>query len=133
MPGTGDLKVGIAGRRGRAMVEGLRSIPEVALVALCDANSETLQSVADEHDIPERYRDFDEMIATDLDAVIVATPLQLHVPQTVAALRRVKHVLSEVTAAVTVEECPLLVEAVRQSGRLYMLAENCNYRRDIMT
>jgi predicted dehydrogenase len=42
----------------------------------------------------------------------------------VQALRAGKHVLSEVTAATSLEQCWELLEAVRASGRKYMLAEN---------
>jgi len=104
-------------------------MPEVEVAAFCDLNAETLHSVGDRHEIPKRYADFDEMIAGDLDAVIVATPMQFHVSQSVAALTRGRHVLSEVTAAVTLDECRQLADAVRQSGRTYMMAENYCYTR----
>jgi predicted dehydrogenase len=42
----------------------------------------------------------------------------------VQALNAGKHVLSEVTAASNIEQCYQLLEAVRTSGRKYMLAEN---------
>jgi predicted dehydrogenase len=65
----------------------------------------------------------------ELDAVIVGTPMQFHVPQAVAALERNLHVLSEVTAGVSVEECRRLAEACKQSRGLYMMAENYTYSR----
>ena len=42
------------------------------------------------------------------------------------------HVLSEVIAATSLEECWALVEAVERSGRTYMLAENYCYMRPNM-
>lgn len=129
MPSHAELKVGIAGKRGQAFIDGLRSVPGVAVAAFCDANPSVLHGVAKRYDIPDRYLDFGEMIETDIDAVIVATPMHLHVSQSVAALRRGKHVLSEVTAAVSLEECSRLVDAVRESGRKYMLAENYCYTK----
>ena len=129
MAAKSALKVGIVGRRGRSFIAGLRSLPEVRIVAFCDLNPETLQSVADQYDIPGRYLQYEEMLESDIDAVIVATPMPLHVPQSVAALNRGKHVLSEVTAAVSLAECQTLVDAVRASGCTYMLAENYCYTR----
>src|SRR5262249_35394387 len=73
--------------------------------------------------------DFDAMLEADLDAVVIATPMHLHVPQSVAALQKGKHVLSEVTAAVSLEECPRLVQAVHECGRTYMMAENYCYTK----
>jgi predicted dehydrogenase len=133
MPGNAELRVGIVGRRGQSFIAGLRSLPEVHVAAFCDINPETLAEIADRHTIPERYRGFEEMIMSDLDAVIVATPMHLHVPQSVAALAKGKHVMSEVTAAVSLEECRGLVEAVRRTGRTYMMAENYCYSRPNMT
>ena len=64
---------------------------------------------------------------------MVATPMQLHVPQSLAALTAGKHVMSEVTAAVSVEQCKELlegVEAAKSSGLKYMMSENMTYLRD---
>jgi predicted dehydrogenase len=123
------LRIGIVGKRGTAFIAGFRSIPDIHVAALCEANPETLQTLADRYEIPERYRNFAEMLETNVDAVVVGTPMNLHVPQAVAALEKGKHALSEVTAAVSLEECPSLVQAVRQSRRVYMMAENYCYTR----
>ena len=61
---------------------------------------------------------------------MLGTPMPLHVPQAVQALDRGVHVLSEVTAAVDLEQCRLLVAAVRRSPASYMMAENYCYRRE---
>jgi predicted dehydrogenase len=129
VPAKGEIRIGIAGRRGQSFVAGLSSLSEVEIIAFCDVDPATLASVADRHAIPERYRDFGEMIDRDLDAVVVATPMQFHVPQSVASLAKGKHVLCEVTAAVSLAECQELADAVRASNRTYMLAENYCYSR----
>ena len=130
MGSRGELRVGIVGRRGASFLAGLRSRPEVHVAAFCELDPAVLARVADEHDISERYSDYAEMLdRANLDAAIVATPMYLHVPQSVAALDRGLHVLSEVTAAVSLDECAPLVEAVRRSGRKYMLAENYVYTK----
>ena len=85
--------------------------------------------MGEKHGIAERYTRYEEMLDADVDAVLVATPMHLHVPQAIAALRAGKHVLSEVTAAVTFEECWELLEAVDASGLTYMMAENYCYIR----
>ena len=72
---------------------------------------------------------FEAMLDSDIDAVLVASPMPLHVAHSVQALRAGKHVLSEVTAATSMEQCWELLEAVRSSRRKYMLAENYCYLR----
>lgn len=57
----GELKVGLAGRRGRAFLPGLSAVPEVRVVAFCDINPATLNAIAEQHRIEQRYTDFGEM------------------------------------------------------------------------
>jgi predicted dehydrogenase len=59
--------------------------------------------------------------------VVIGTPIQLHAEQSIQALESGKHVLSEVTAAWTLDECQRIIEAARQSGKVYMMAENTCY------
>lgn len=68
----------------------------------------------------------------DLDAVLVASPMQLHAPMSVAAMKAGKGVLSEVGAACTLDECWDLVRTVEQTRQTFMMAENCCYYRDVM-
>jgi predicted dehydrogenase len=59
--------------------------------------------------------------------VIIATPMQCHVPQVLQALEAGKHVLCEVTAGVTMEELWWLKEAVEKHKKVYMMSENYCY------
>jgi len=68
----------------------------------------------------------------DLDAVLVATPMQDHGVMSIDALKAGKHVLSEVAAAMTLDECWGLVRAQEETGKIYMLSENCCYWRHTM-
>ena len=126
------MRVGLVGKRAQAFVAGLRSLPGVEVAAFCEADPAALERVADRHGIPRRYASYEELLGSEVDAVVVGTPMQLHVPQAVAALRAGKHVMSEVTAAVSVEECRQLVATVRASGRTYMMAENYCYSKPAM-
>jgi predicted dehydrogenase len=74
------------------------------------------------------YTNYEEMLEQGQpDAVVVATPMQYHAAHAIAALERNIHVLSEVTATVSLDEARWLVQACRCSKAVYMLAENCNY------
>lgn len=133
MTGRGNgLCIGIVGKRGAAFIAGFRSIPDIRVSALCEADPEILQTLAGRYGIPNRYSDLADLLDSDIDAIVVATPMNLHVPQAMMALGKGKHVLSEVTAAVSIEECPPLVQAVGQSGCVYMMAENYCYMKSNM-
>ncbi|MAF10147.1 hypothetical protein CMK11_06810 [Candidatus Poribacteria bacterium] len=125
------LRVGIVGApRGRGSISALRAVTEVEVAALCDINADTLAAAADANDVAGRFTDYEAMLDSGVDMVIVATPMHLHAPQAVAALERGIHVMSEVTAAVTVEQCVELRDAVLASSAKYMMAENYCYRRE---
>lgn len=86
---------------------------------------------------PEGYSqgptDYRRMLERDdLEAVIVATPMQVHAAMAIDSLRAGKHVLSEVAAAMTLDECWGLVRAAEETGRIYMLSENCCYWEPVM-
>ncbi len=124
------MKVGIAGLRGLSTLMGFRAIEGVEVTALCDLDEELLHSQMKEYNIPAGFRVFEDMLMSDIDAVVIATPMQCHVPQAMLALEAGKHVLSEVTAGVSMEELFWLVECVEKSGKTYMMAENYCYTPD---
>jgi predicted dehydrogenase len=126
--------VGVCGGYGRGgiMVPVLNAVAPFRVQALCDLDRAGLERANAAFGVEELYFDYDEMLATsNLDAVFVATPMHLHVPQAIAALERDIHVLCEVTAATSIEQCRALVAACARSEAVYMLAENVNYMREV--
>jgi predicted dehydrogenase/GNAT superfamily N-acetyltransferase len=120
--------VGAAGRGGRfaAVLHALSATVE----AVCDTDETRLEQARAALGAEHAFTDYEQMLEqAALDAVLVATPMQLHVPMATAALQRDIAVLSEVTAGVSVDECRQLVEAAERSTALYMLAENYCYSK----
>jgi predicted dehydrogenase len=127
---SSPLKVGLVGaRRGEAYVAGFNAAPETEIVAVCDSNAEMLSWFGCNHDVPHRYIHYGALLSSDVDIVVVAAPMPLHVPMAVAALEAGKHVLSEVPAATDLRQCWQLVQAVRRSPAVYMMAENVCYMK----
>ena len=56
-----------------------------------------------------RYTSYDELLASDVDAVAIFTQRWLHGPMTIEALKRGKHVYSAVPMGVSVEEIAEIV------------------------
>lgn len=115
----------------------------VEVPAVCDIDAANLQNalevVAKARDgrKPEGYgqgpTDYRRMLERDdLDAIVIGTGMQLHAQISVDAMRAGRHVLCEVAAAMTIDECFDLVKTERETGRVYMLAENCCYWPEIM-
>ena len=133
------IKVGIVGVRGLSVVGAMKAMPdEVKITAICDLDQGCLDWAKGEieKDNPnagdlQAYRIYEDMIEkADIDAVVISTPMQCHVPQAITALQAGKHVMCEVTAGVTMDELWWLIENVEKSGKIYMYAENYCYMPD---
>jgi len=127
------IKLGISGACGRGgkLYEHLSEVlPGMEVRAVCDVNAAELPAAQGRLKASQAYTDYGEMLERGgIDAVLVGTPMQFHAPQGIAALERNIHVLSEVTAGVTVEECRKLALAAKASKATYMMAENYIYTR----
>jgi predicted dehydrogenase len=138
------IRIGMIGTGSRGThLLNLALMAGVEVPALCDIDQAALDNAlnmvatARNGKKPAGYsngpQDYQRMLQRDdLDAVIVAPPIQWHAVMSIDAMKSGKHVLSEVAPALTLEECWGLVRATEETGKLYMLAENCCYYDDVM-
>lgn len=128
---TGDYKFGVVGvGRGSAYGSILSSTKGCQVVACCDKSEKALSQFQEEFHLPDSccFTNYTEFInSVPMDAVFLGTPIPAHADQAVYALESGIHVLSEVTAASSLADCERLVDAVKRSGKIYMMAENCCY------
>ncbi len=127
---TQKINLGIVGAcgRGSSFQSACDAMSEVAIHAVCDSNTEDLPAARERLGAREHFTDYETMLEeSDIDAVIIGTPMPFHAPMVIAALERDLHVLCEVTAGVSVEECRQLVKACQRSQGVYMMAENYTY------
>lgn len=111
-----------------------RHIPDILrhgdakLVALCRRDPEVLKRLAD-HFEPERtYTDWRKMLdECPLDAVVIATPNNLHYEQAEAALERGLHVLLEKPMTVRADEAGKLRDLAKRLGLKLLVALNPPY------
>ena len=68
-----------------------------------------------------------------VDAVAIFTGAPSHVPHCVEVMNSGRHVISAVPAATTLEQCQQLLEAVKQTGQIYMMAETSCFHPSTMT
>jgi len=133
--------VGVGGM-GSAHVRNLLRIEGVELKAVCDIVEEKVERVQSwiveaGQPKPSGYSrgetDFVRMCEEEeLDLVYTATPWKWHVPVCVAAMKNGKHAVTEVPAAVTLDECWELVETAEKYNRHCVMMENCCYDREEM-
>ena len=129
------IKIGIVGTRGFSVVGAINAMPDDAkITAMCDLDEGCLKDAQQRLGLEDDqcFRIYEDMLEkADIDAVVISTPMQCHVPQAILALQAGKHVMCEVTAAVTMDELWWLIENVEKSGKIYMYAENYCYMPDL--
>jgi predicted dehydrogenase len=129
-------RIGLVGvHRGSALAYPFSVFPETEIVALCDLDESRLADAGAHYHVPDRelYTAYEDFLAAPIDVVVIGTPIQLHAGQAVQAMEAGMHVLSEVTAAWTIEECEQIVDTVKRTKQVYMLAENNCYLHYIRT
>jgi predicted dehydrogenase len=107
--------------------------PYANMCAICQRNTEKLNEVGDAFGIEKRYNDYNDLLKDpNVHIVHINTPIQSHAEQSLAALRAGKHVACTVPMATTVEECRQIVEAVKETGLMYMMMETVVYSREFL-
>ena len=100
----------------KRIAPALRDLPDAALIAVNRAQYESASAFADEFGARKVYREWQELLSDpEIDAVYIATPVDLHAPITIAAAESGKQVLCEKPMALTVIDCNEMIQACRQS------------------
>ena len=136
------IRVGVIGYggRGQHLAKVLMTFEDVEVPAVCDldparAASSREHAAGRQRPEPETYAGkpdaYKELLTrNDLDAVVIATPWDLHTPMSVDAMKAGKYVASEVPIAINMEQCWDLVRTYEETGVPCMMLENWSFRRD---
>ena len=125
------LKFGVFGTwRGLAFIKSIGMQEDAEVTAICDCDPEKIREAIPACPAGVKVcADFDELIKSGIDAVVLCNYFNEHAPYAIRAMRAGIDVLSETTAASTLKECVELAEAVEETGRTYALAENYPFFR----
>lgn len=124
------IRIGIAGGRFGATFQW-HEHPQCVVAAVTDLRPDRRQYLQKVYRCDRAYDSLEEMLkdAKDLDAVGIFTEAPNHVPHTLKALRAGKHVICAVPAAMTLEECAELINAVERTGLTFMMAETSYWQQ----
>jgi predicted dehydrogenase len=113
------LRIGVLGCGPIAQFahfEAVRKAKNAELYAMCDLADDLRDKMAAIHDPKVSYSNYEAMLADpQVDAVIVATSDQFHVPAALQAVKAGKHVLVEKPLGVNIEEVLELRNALEKS------------------
>jgi len=115
------VTVGLIGSGSRGTyVAGLMAKHTTArVVALCDVIDARMAAAGKSIGVenPRQYRDFQALLASDVDVVIIATPVFLHAEHFEAAVKSGKHIYIEKPASPDVDGCKRIMRAADSADR----------------
>jgi predicted dehydrogenase len=123
LPRLGFLGVGWIGRN---RMEALAHDGLAQVAAVADPQAEALEAAAAVAPEAARAESLEELLAQELDGLVIATPSALHAEQAVAALERGLAVFCQKPLARDAEETRQVLAAARAADRL--LAVDLSYR-----
>ena len=122
---------------GCGKIAACNHAPEVAhlgrnkgeIVALYDIKKGKAAAFAREANLPgaRLCRSYAELLASGIDAVIIATPNSFHCPQTLEALKAGKHVLVEKPMAGTVVEADRMIDLANRRGLVLQVNQSLRF------
>ncbi|WP_247041131.1 Gfo/Idh/MocA family protein [Arthrobacter rhizosphaerae] len=116
-----------AGQFGGQFAHLFRLHPGVSSVVVVDELPERAASACKQWGLDGVLDSFEELLASDVDAVAIFTQRWTHGPLVEQALRAGKDVYSAVPMAVSEEEISRIIDAVRETGNVYMMGETSYY------
>ncbi|MDZ7295697.1 MAG: Gfo/Idh/MocA family oxidoreductase [candidate division KSB1 bacterium] len=127
----GIIGTGLAARNLHWPV--LKELPELFRVtAVCNRGEEKAADFAKLVGLDHYYLDYEEMVReADMEAVLVAVPIALNYPISLACARAGKHVMCEKPVAVDLAQGRKMMHLPAQYGVVVQIAEQFYYREDL--
>ena len=117
------VRVGMigVGARGQDLLKQLLAVKSAELVAVADIYSRRLDEA--EHLVPgvRKFRDHRQLLDSDLDGVIVASPLHLHARHFLDTIAAGKDLYCEKTMTWSIPEAEQCLGAAKQSDRVIQI------------
>jgi predicted dehydrogenase len=112
---------------GPQLVRNLNDLSEGVLVGVADQRPERLDYVRQHYPHVRLFSDHTELLASDIEAVVIATPIRTHYELARQALQAGKHVLVEKPLATRAFEAAELIRLAEATGRTLMVGHTFLY------
>lgn len=117
------MKVGLAGQGafGVKHLEAIQNIPGIEVITITGGNQTATEEVAKRFKIPHFTGDLGESLKQPgLEAMILATPTQMHATQGVQCMKAGKHVQIEIPICDNIADADLLLKTQQETGVIAM-------------
>jgi predicted dehydrogenase len=118
-----EVRVGVigCGYWGPKLARNYHDMPEAELAWIADYRADRLAPLQELYPEARATRDYHDVLASDIDAVVIATPVATHFSLAMEALLAGKHVLIEKPLATTVDQAVGIAEAADRLGLAAMV------------
>jgi predicted dehydrogenase len=104
-------------------IPGFQLCPGVTLATACDSSLDGARSTANQYGIGKFTTNYHEVLQDPvIDAVVIATPNDLHKPISLEALAEGKHVLCEKPLGLNLTDCEEMVEVAQKAGKVNLVS-----------
>lgn len=123
------ITVGVigCGYWGPKLIRNFHEISGAQLLWACDYDQSKLDHIKALYPYVRTTRDYQEMLASDVEAVAIATPVSTHYRLAMDSLEAGKHVLVEKPLAASVKEAERIVRLGEQMRRVVMVGHTFQY------
>lgn len=123
------INVGVIGlgKMGKLHFLNCKHIDNINIAAVADASKNNL-TWAKKHGVDNCYLDYSDLIEkSEVDAVIIALPHNLHVHSSTLSLENGINVFLEKPLAVNLEEGKRIIDVVNKTKQIFMVGCNCRF------
>ena len=114
------VTIGLIGAGGRGLLDAGHLVEHTTarLIGICDIVPDKTEAAKRRLNAANArvFTDYKELLASDVDAVLIATPVFLHPEHLEAAIRAGKHVYIEKPAGADVAGCKRVIAAGKEAG-----------------
>ena len=112
---------------GPQLIRNFSEIPDASLLGVADQRADRLDYVRQHYPRVAAFADYRQLLESDVEAIVIATPIETHAELAHAALRAGKHVLVEKPLALSVADAASLITTARQVGKVLMTGHTFLY------
>ncbi len=116
-----------AGQFSGSFLPLFRAHPDVDRVFVTDQQPDRIEQAVRQFGLDGAFPSFEAMLQSDCDAVAIFTQRWTHGPLVLEALEAGKHVYSAVPMGISEVEIREILDAVRETGLVYMMGETSYY------
>jgi predicted dehydrogenase len=116
------IRVGVigAGYWGPNLIRNFHEIDQAQLTMVCDTKQERLDHIQVRYPYVKVTQNYQELLDSDIEAVVIATPVSTHFPIAMACLQAGKHVLIEKPLAGSAQDAQMIAQQGEEKVKIVM-------------